>query len=145
MSNQKLFSGRKTLFLTLILLPITLLGSASVGITGLAGINPDNQNKTLLYPISNAQVHLVQNAFIFLMVPVSIGLVFLALLNIKLLNRRLNYTILIASAALVCWLLFTSWALNGRYVSIPNPTNRSQPTNSAPGESNLHIRSFNIQ
>lgn len=138
MNLSKTFSPKKTLIITSILFLAINFFALGKAATSLSGINPENQNKVLVYQINEEAANIVLN-LTFLLIPVVVVLIIVATLNFKLRNHLLNRMLMAVCFLLTFWLVFAIWALDNKYVS---PTDNTQFQNQDNGE--LRIRSINI-
>lgn len=128
-------SSKKVFIIATIALPIVLLSLITIGYSGLAGINPDNHGKTLVYShFSASQAEYVRALSVYALVPLTIVTGLLAVLNLKFAKQSLNLAVLLVCLALVAWLFFAFWAIDGNYTSVPDNT-----------DSSLRIRSLNLR
>ena len=138
MDRSNVFSAKTTFIIVAILMPIMILSALGSGLVGLAGINPENHGKVMVFRIGNDEAYIVQMIFIYVIAPLSVLAVILAGLNFKFKNALLNRSLLFTSLFLVGWLFFASWALNVKFVAPSDASNQTQD------DEGLRIRSIDL-
>jgi hypothetical protein len=134
-NNSSRLSAKKVFFLAAIVVPLVLVSLITIGYSGLAGINPENQGKTLAYShFSTQQAEFIRGMSVYALVPLTIVTGLLAALNLKFTKKFLSLTLLILCVGLVSWVFFASWATEGDYVLTSNNADNT-----------LRIHSLNLQ
>ena len=138
MDRLNVFSAKTTFIIVAILMPIMILSALGSGLVGLAGINPENHGKVMVFRIGNDEAYIVQMIFIYVIAPLCVLAVILAGLNFKFKNALLNRSLFFTSLFLVGWLFFASWALNVKFVAPSDASNQTQD------DEGLRIRSIDL-
>ncbi len=107
--------------------------------SALSGINPENQDKVLLHPVSQDAVDIIWPLTL-LVIPVGIVLIVLASINFKLKKHAINVTLLFLCGILFLWTLLAGWAMHSEFV----PENSVNNSSEQPENGKLKIRSFNL-
>lgn len=82
----------------------------------LAGINPDNQGKQLVYPVNRNIVDLLFNLCL-ASVALSMACILIAIVNLKLKKQTVDKLIILVCSLILALSLFVGWALSGKYIS----------------------------
>lgn len=131
-----------TLVLSVLLALVMPILVAGVWVTGLEGINPENQGKVAVYPISDDAVTAVKLTFMFLAPVVSLLMVILSITNIKRKRARTSWIVLALFAVSIAGLVLTNWLLTAEYVS--RDTNTSSSENST-DSGTLQIKNYQLR
>lgn len=137
--------ARIALILSIILVPILLLFGIMAALSGLDGINPENQGKVVVYPIPENTVVVVQ-ALSLILAPISVGAVVVSILNLKFKKSTVSWSIICFFIFSLGWCAFVSWALSHEYVSETQTNsskyNTNDPQNNSDGS--LKIYDYDI-
>lgn len=144
MNYLKTFSFKNTFIIVTVLLPVMVVSAIGAGLSGLAGINPENHGKTLVFPVGNDAAMGVKLIFGYVIVPLSLLMVILGGLNFKFKSALLNKSLLVLTAFLIGWLLFASWALDARFVDSSRDNGAPRPVQQEQTQDDLRIQTFNI-